>query len=72
MEPIIAYSAYWHAESNTGRLYLKLATEQTVHVELDSPAELTALCELLRQNPQMVYDTEKAMIATTWLKPGGR
>jgi len=72
MEPIIAYSAYWHAESNTGRLYLKLQNGQSTHVELDSPSELAALCDLLRTNPQMVFDTEKKMLSTTWLKPGSR
>jgi hypothetical protein len=70
MEPIIAYSAYWHAESNTGRIYLKLAAEQTVHIDLDSPSELAALCELLKAHPQMVFDTEKKLLSTTWLRPG--
>ncbi len=70
MEPITAYSAYWHAESNTGRIYLKLANGQSVHIDLDSPAELAALCGLLKTNPQMVYDTEKQLLSTTWLKPG--
>jgi hypothetical protein len=70
MEPIIAYSAYWHAESNTGRIYLKLAGDQTVHIDLDSPSELAALCALLKAHPQMVFDTEKSLLSTTWLRPG--
>jgi hypothetical protein len=41
-----------------------------VHVDLDSPAELAALCGLLKANPQMVFDTEKHLLSTTWLKPG--
>ena len=72
MEPIVAYSAYWHADSNKGRIYLKLANDETVYVELDSPSELGALCDLLRANPQMAYDTDKKMLATTWLRPGAR
>lgn len=72
MEPINAYSAYWHADSNKGRIYLKLASDETVYIDLDSPGELAALCELLKHNPQMAYDTEKKMLATTWLRPGAR
>jgi hypothetical protein len=72
MEPIIAYSAYWHADSNKGRIYIKLQSEETVFIDLDSPAELNALCDLLRHNPQMVYDTDKKMLATGWLRPGAR
>jgi hypothetical protein len=71
MEPIIAYSAYWHAETDTGRIFLKLQNGQSIHIDLDSPAELTALCALLKDNPQMVYDTNEKLLSTTWLKPGG-
>ncbi len=74
MEPIIAYCAYWHADSNKGRIYLKFEHDGpgTVFIELDSPSELAALCDLLRHNPQMAYDTENKMLATTWLRPGAR
>lgn len=70
MEPIIAYSAYWHAETNTGRVFLKLASGESVHLDLDSPSELASVCDLLRHYPEMVYDCEKKLISTTWVKPG--
>lgn len=70
MQPILAYNARWHAESNSGRLYLKLDDESVVHLSIDSPAELAALCELLRRFPQMSWDEETAMISTGWTKPG--
>lgn len=72
MEPILAYSAYWHAQTNTGRLFLKLENDVIVHVDLDSPSELAALCDMLARTPQMAYDAEKGLIATTWLRPGTR
>lgn len=72
MEPITAYSAFWHAESNTGRIYLQLSAnpKNTVHVEVDSAAELNAMVDLLRHNAAMSYDHETKMISTGWRKPG--
>jgi hypothetical protein len=72
MEPIIAYSAYWHAESDTGRLFLKLQNEESVELHIDSPGELASLCDMLQRYPQVAYDTERKLIATGWLKPGKR
>lgn len=70
MEPIIAYSAYWHTESDTGRLFLKLHSEEVVQLEIDSPAELEALCSMLRSYPHMVFDPKEKLISTTWQRPG--
>lgn len=72
MEPVLAYRAYWHAESNTGRLYLRLGSGETVDIALDSPSELAALCDLLRHNSGAVYDAKERLLCTDWLTPGHR
>ncbi len=72
MDPITAYRAYWHAESNSGRLYLQLADDpkRSVHIDVDSAAELNAMVDLLRHNASMSYDPESKAISTAWRKPG--
>lgn len=71
MEPITAYRAFWHAESNTGRLYLQLGGPgKSIHLEVDSPAELNAMVDLLRSCPDSSYDAESRMICTAWKAPG--
>lgn len=71
MEPITAYRAFWHAESNTGRIYLQLgAPGKDIHVDVDSPSELNAIVDLLRHNAEVVYDASAKMISTGWRAPG--
>lgn len=70
MDPVIAYRAYWHAESNSGRIFLKLGSGQTADIPLDSPGELAALCSMLAQNPTATWDAGERLLGTAWLKPG--
>jgi hypothetical protein len=70
MDPVTAYRAYWHAESNTGRLYLKLASNATAEIAIDSPAELEAMVRLLREHPSVSYDAAEKLLSTDWHKAG--
>lgn len=70
MDPVTAYRAYWHAESNTGRLFLKLASGQTAELAIDSPAELEAMIRLLREHPGVSYDAAEKLLSTDWAKAG--
>lgn len=72
MEPILAYRAFWHPESNTGRVYLKLHGGSIVHLEIDSPSELAALCDVLDRHAHVTWDAQTSMIATEWCTPGQR
>lgn len=70
MEPVTAYRAYWHAESNTGKIFLKLESGGTVEIALDSPGELAALCDMLQHNASVAFDAKEKMLSTAWLQPG--
>lgn len=70
MEPVTAYRAFWHAESNTGKIFLKLSSGSSAEIALDSPAELAALCDMLQHNADVAYDAKEKLLETAWLKPG--
>jgi acyl CoA:acetate/3-ketoacid CoA transferase beta subunit len=70
MEPITAYSAYWHPQSDSGRLYLRLHNGQTVNIPVNTPQELAAMLDMLRHNRNAVWDSENAMVGIAWQAPG--
>jgi hypothetical protein len=71
MEPIVAYSAYWHPQSDSGRLYLRLLGGETVNIPVSTPQELAAMLDMLRTNKHAVWDAENAMVGIAWTAPGG-
>lgn len=70
MEPIAAYSAYWHPASDSGRLYIRLLSGATVNIAINTPQELAALLDMLRNNKNAVWDAENAMVGVAWQAPG--
>jgi hypothetical protein len=72
MDPIIAYRAYWHTESNTGKVFLKLESGSTTELPLDSASEFAALCDMLERTPGACYNANERLLDTTWRKVGGK
>jgi hypothetical protein len=70
MEPISAYSAYWHPSSDSGRIYLRLHDGQTVNIAVNTPQEMAAMLDMLRNNARAVWDVENSMLGVAWQAPG--
>lgn len=70
MDPITAYRAYWHTESNTGKIFLKLQSGSTAELPIDSATELAALCDLLEHSSGACFDVKERLLDTTWRKAG--
>ncbi len=70
MQTIIAYSAFYQPENNTGHLFLRLDKGPDVELALDSAGEFAAMVDMLAKHANTSYDAETKTIALTWRKPG--
>ncbi|HYF13727.1 MAG TPA: hypothetical protein VD971_01495 [Phycisphaerales bacterium] len=70
MQTVIGYRAFYHAQSNSGRVYLRLDSGEDAEIAADSPAEFSAMLEVLRRHPEVMYEEEQGLLVLPWRKPG--
>jgi hypothetical protein len=74
--PIKAYAAAWHAESNTGRIFLRFEEgqfeegQEDVTVKVDSPGEFAAMVQMLSTHARVSWDAENSLLVIPWRKLG--
>jgi hypothetical protein len=70
VQTIIAYSAFYQPETNSGHLFLRVEGGGDIEVALDSASEFAALVDVLSKHADVKYDPETKTIGLGWRKPG--
>lgn len=70
MQTIIAYSAFYQPETNTGHLFLRVEGGTDIEIALDSASEFAAMVDVLSKHSQVGYDPETKTLGIKWRKPG--
>jgi hypothetical protein len=70
MQTIIAYSAFYQPETNTGHLYLRVEDGTDIELALDSASEFAAMVDVLSKHANVGYDPETKTIGLKWRRPG--
>jgi len=70
MQRVISYVVQWMPEMSIGRIVLRMDDGSMQAFEVDSPAELAALCDILRNERHLAWDPDQKLLTTNWHGPG--
>jgi hypothetical protein len=67
---IINYSLNWRAKENSGIIHLQLNDGTLGNIQPDSPSELAALADILRNEKPVFFHTDTGDLSSGWEPTG--